>query len=141
MTVVSLITTVLQEHVLVYTFFYLFGEIYCNNLFYLLLACSCNTVGTSDGTDTCADDTGVCTCAVGFTGDKCDSCDTDYYGVPTVSCTACTCSARGTTECDSVDGTCTCDTGYTGATCDSCDVAYYDDSTTNLCEGNDLDQT
>ena len=100
------------------------------------IGCGCNSVGVSNSE--CADNTGTCTCSSGFTGDKCDMCDTNYYGVATTSCTACTCSTRGTSLCDSITGACTCNVGYTGVTCDSCDTGYYDDTTSNACERKNL---
>ena len=46
-----------------------------------MVACDCNTGGTSGNLASCSS-AGVCTCAPGYVGDKCDACDTStYYNV------------------------------------------------------------
>ena len=40
------------------------------------LACGCYTEGSSNSS---CNSTGQCTCETGYTGDKCDSCESEYY--------------------------------------------------------------
>ena len=40
------------------------------------LACGCNLDGSAN--DSCSL-SGICTCKTCYTGDKCDSCESDYY--------------------------------------------------------------
>ena len=42
------------------------------------LDCECDSNGS---TLTQCDLTGICSCYPGYTGDKCDSCESDYYRV------------------------------------------------------------
>ena len=66
------------------------------NQSHLVVDCACSLVGSlnSDGslcstTDPCPCDTnGICSCEKGHTGDKCDDCESGYYGTDgSSSCT------------------------------------------------------
>ncbi len=67
---------------------------------------------------------GVCLCAPGFAGTKCDSCAPDYYGYPV--CKYCSpaksCSSHGTCT---TTGDCVCTAGFAGTKCDSCAPGHY----------------
>ena len=43
--------------------------------YYFCLECGCD----SDGSSSSSCISGNCTCKTGYTGDKCDSCESDYY--------------------------------------------------------------
>ena len=62
-------------------------------------------------------------CPIGFTGKKCEECDTGYYGP---ECTQCNCGTHATCQ-DGVngDGSCQCLKGWIGDHCDRCDSGYY----------------
>ena len=51
------------------------------SLMCLFTDCSCNTIGTSEGSTSCSDTSGDCYCAEssGYTGLKCDDCLSGYY--------------------------------------------------------------
>ncbi len=100
---------------------------------------SCNT-GSCSGHGLCQDDTGqvVCTCNLGYTGDRCDTCASGYNLDNRGNCTAevnCSnsdpCGAHG--EC--IDGDtgsyCNCEDGYTGSDCSECIDGYHTDG--DLC--------
>ena len=55
-----------------------------NNIF-LWTDCSCNTAGTTSGSSECADTSGDCTCATGYSGQMCDSCISGWYWTSTAS--------------------------------------------------------
>lgn len=84
---------------------------------------TCNVVGGNP----------VCTCATGYTGATCDTCNTAANYVPSnVTTGACilnpcldqTCSGHGTCSQSASDtAQCACATGYTGTLCASCDTA------------------
>ena len=94
------------------------------------------TASTCSGHGTCAldtDDAPVCTCATGYTGAACATCDSAIdYIASTLVLGACilnpcptvgACSGHG--ACLVVDdaASCTCTTGYTGTLCAACDTA------------------
>lgn len=67
---------------------------------------------------------GTCTCKLGFTGKKCDSCAAGYVGFPNCApdpCAGQTCNGQGT--CDPVTGACKCKPGFVGSTCGNCKFA------------------
>ena len=91
---------------------------------------------TCNGHGQCSDDTGaiVCTCNVGYAGERCESCDTEngwYLSEDETSCItdACAeaCDAEAHRVCETSSGECICDNGY-------CDIfgECVADGTTNL---------
>ena len=52
---------------------------------YSFLDCSCNTVGTTSSSSECADTSGDCTCATGYSGQMCSSCISGWYWTSTAS--------------------------------------------------------
>merc|ERR1711974_36786 len=73
---------------------------------------SCNSVGK-------------CYCKAGYTGSKCESCQSGYYRSGN-QCQPCNCNynGRSSISCNSV-GKCYCKTGYNGRKCESCETRYY----------------
>ena len=108
-------------------------------------ACDCSSSGASS---TSCTSSGVCTCKSNFSGTKCTSCNSSYYGYPNCNCKsliyywnvflineifnidkislACNCDVSGSssTSCSS-SGVCSCKTGYTGEKCSSCLPGYH----------------
>ncbi|XP_038046618.1 laminin subunit gamma-1-like isoform X2 [Patiria miniata] len=90
------------------------------------------------------DDTGVCAdCAVGHSGDYCQTCVTGYYGVPTNTltnngqCLPCFCNLSPG-DCNTITGEClNCAGNTTGHTCDICDFGYW--GTIDNCQACDCD--
>ena len=83
----------------------------------------------------CTATTGTCTCNTGYMGDKCDTCDVNYYDVSGV-CSSCGCNSVGSNgmECADTTGICECNAGHTGDKCDTCDTNYYSaDPTSTAC--------
>lgn len=73
----------------------------------------------------CDENSGRCRCDDGFTGTRCDRCQTGHRAYPECyqveSCPE-QCSTNGV--CDDRSGTCECDRGFTGPSCDGCDDGY-----------------
>ncbi|PKN47327.1 MAG: hypothetical protein CVU59_03220 [Deltaproteobacteria bacterium HGW-Deltaproteobacteria-17] len=93
---------------------------------------------TCSGHGTCgldAADATVCTCATGYVGAACDTCDTanDYIASTVVPGTCIlnpcpavgACSGNGSCVVVADAASCTCDTGYAGLLCASCDTANH----------------
>ena len=58
--------------------------------FNILLACICNSIGSTKADDTacankCCNDDGSCKCSDGYSGDDCNTCDSGYYVSATVN--------------------------------------------------------
>ncbi|CAD6189781.1 unnamed protein product [Caenorhabditis auriculariae] len=80
--------------------------------------CGCDVTG-SEGVS-CHLVTGQCVCKPGVTGQKCDQCLPNYYGLDAEGCTQCEpCPAPGQV-CDPVDGSCVCPPNTVGEMCENC---------------------
>ncbi|CAH1795786.1 unnamed protein product, partial [Owenia fusiformis] len=82
-------------------------------------------------------------CNPGYTGDKCDSCDTFYWGDPHVldtgTCTQCNCSGN-TNDCNSTTGEClNCAHNTTGFYCEHCEDGTFGNAATQHCNACDCD--
>lgn len=83
----------------------------------------------------------ICHCQTGYTGERCDRCDENYFGEPTFpggECTACNCS--GNTDisqsgnCDSKTGECLkCLYNTDGPNCEVCKPGYYGNASEHSC--------
>jgi hypothetical protein len=92
----------------------------------------CQGAATCNNHGTCSDSSGsiVCTCDIGYTGDRCEDCLPGYHDdgsgncVHNETCQDDTCNNHGT--CDDSSGTavCTCDAAYTGTFCAECASGY-----------------
>lgn len=92
-------------------------------------ACVDNDVGcSSDGTLSCDKTSCFCDSVRYIAGEKCDTCQDEYYdsngGIGTLSCTSCSCSvtngAATSKVCDKTTGQCPCKSNVGGRTCSSC---------------------
>ncbi|XP_022099297.1 laminin subunit beta-1-like [Acanthaster planci] len=95
--------------------------------------------------DTCYIDqtiqTVVCICEEGYTGIRCDQCDNNYYGYPSVpggSCNLCNCNGNTNPltpgNCDATTGECLrCLYNTAGFNCDVCAPNYYGDALLRTC--------
>lgn len=83
---------------------------------------NCDLKGTVD--EICDKVTGVCLCAEGYGGPRCDQCLPTYYNYP--DCVQCNCSTVGSTQmvCDQ-NGKCPCMTSFAGKQCTQCSAGYY----------------
>lgn len=70
-----------------------------------LQTCGCSVTGSVKSQ--CNPKTGICTCRLGYEGEKCNRCSHGYYGYP--KCRRCSCNPAGTVKsaCDSL-GICQC---------------------------------
>uniref|UniRef100_A0A8C5LLU5 Laminin subunit alpha-1 n=1 Tax=Jaculus jaculus TaxID=51337 RepID=A0A8C5LLU5_JACJA len=88
-------------------------------------ACDCHENGSLS--DLCHLETGFCDCKPYVTGQQCDRCLPDYYGLDSgLGCKPCNCSPAGSMsdECTD-DGQCYCIPGVTGKKCDRCSHGFY----------------
>merc|ERR1712008_404264 len=72
--------------------------------------------------------TGKCLCNIGYTKDKCDLCENNYY-LSNDQCNPCNCNKEGITDdtigsCDA-SGKCKCKPNFQGKTCEDCADEYY----------------
>lgn len=86
--------------------------------------CDCNQMGSR--TQEC-DARGVCACKEGVTGDKCDRCLPNFYGLSPHGCKACECSVAGSLENrpECVEGRCRCKENVQGDNCHVCKKGYF----------------
>ncbi|RKP26020.1 hypothetical protein SYNPS1DRAFT_28263 [Syncephalis pseudoplumigaleata] len=83
--------------------------------------CQCDKLGSLGSS--CEKETGQCQCRPGFTGQRCDQCESGAGIFP--SCSAgCDCSEQGMLKCFSKLNVCQCREGYTGTKCDQCADGY-----------------
>jgi len=78
--------------------------------------CECNIHGRVD--NNCDMDSGKCTCKSNYKGDKCDTCETGFFGQ---QCEACNCNDGGSlnTECNLENGKCNCKANFMGDKCET----------------------
>ena len=118
----------------------------------IVSACECSSSGS---TSTSCTSNGICSCKSNFSGTKCSTCDSTYYGYPNCYSKlynnsykskyidycllnpflACNCDIFGSssTSCSS-SGECNCKTGYTGQKCSSCLLGYYKSGSNCYCK-------
>ena len=76
--------------------------------------CNCDPVGSES--ESCNEFDGQCKCRPGFGGRRCDQCEENHYGDPTVECFPCDCNPAGSTsyQCNPQTGKCDCLEGEQG---------------------------
>ncbi|KFD63486.1 hypothetical protein M514_06434 [Trichuris suis] len=109
---------------------------HCKNGFWSLdqdnpdgcIQCSCHLLGTVNN-EGCDKHTGECTCKRLVTGDNCDRCLEEHYGLSDEpdGCKPCDCDVGGAYDnmCDSRNGQCRCRSHFTGRRCDNPDSGYF----------------
>ncbi|KAK6747437.1 hypothetical protein RB195_000562 [Necator americanus] len=92
------------------------------------IACTCHLLGTYNN-EGCDKTTGFCTCKRLVTGENCDQCLPEHYGLSedVDGCKPCECDIGGSlnNQCDLVTGQCVCREGFSGRRCDTADSSYY----------------
>lgn len=96
--------------------------------FVIIIACTCNTLGTIDNQG-CNMLTGECTCKRYVTARDCNQCLPEYWGLSEDrdGCKPCDCDPGGSYEnsCDVVTGQCRCRPHVSGRTCNQPEQSYY----------------
>ncbi|XP_071494817.1 LOW QUALITY PROTEIN: usherin-like [Diadema antillarum] len=92
--------------------------------------CECDQAGTVNGSITCHQETGLCTCKANVIGDKCDRCNYGFYNLAAsnlLGCQPCGCNAFGSASvyCNPEGGQCQCMLSTEGRTCDECRDGFY----------------
>ncbi|KRX90388.1 Laminin subunit beta-1 [Trichinella pseudospiralis] len=91
-------------------------------------ACTCNLLGTVNN-EGCDKRTGECTCKRLVTGDNCDRCLLEHYGLSEQldGCKPCDCDIGGAYDnsCDVMNGQCRCRAHFSGRRCDIPESGYY----------------
>ncbi|XP_071962430.1 usherin-like isoform X2 [Antedon mediterranea] len=94
-------------------------------------SCACNPSGTVGGSLTCDSQSGQCLCKTYTTGQTCNACNENYWGLDASNidgCEPCGCDSTGTQltgsnspgGCDQNSGQCTCILNRYGRRCDQC---------------------
>ncbi|XP_041346827.1 usherin-like, partial [Gigantopelta aegis] len=91
---------------------------------------------SSDGSESCNNETGSCNCYPNVNGTTCDSCSVLHYNITSGrGCEPCLCSSKGTMntnlQCNVTSGKCGCKTNVTGRQCDECKDDYWNLESTN----------
>uniref|UniRef100_A0AC35F6W6 Laminin subunit beta-1 n=1 Tax=Panagrolaimus sp. PS1159 TaxID=55785 RepID=A0AC35F6W6_9BILA len=90
--------------------------------------CSCNLLGTWNN-EGCNKNDGTCLCKRLVTGENCDQCLPEHYGLSEdpEGCKPCDCFPGGSldNQCDILTGTCKCRPHFSGRRCDTTDSSYY----------------
>ncbi|XP_041368762.1 hepatocyte growth factor receptor-like isoform X2 [Gigantopelta aegis] len=91
---------------------------------------------SSDGSESCNNETGSCNCYPNVTGNTCDRCSPLHYNITSGrGCESCLCSSKGTVkknlQCNVTSGKCDCKTNVTGRQCDECKDDYWNLESTN----------
>ncbi|VDN04221.1 unnamed protein product [Thelazia callipaeda] len=90
--------------------------------------CSCNLFGSFNN-EGCNKKTGECLCKRLVTGDACDMCLPEHYGLgdDPNGCKPCDCDLGGSVDnnCDIITGQCTCKENFVGRRCEAAESAYY----------------
>ncbi|VDN83513.1 unnamed protein product [Brugia pahangi] len=109
---------------------------HCKNGFWKLTAddpngcrpCSCDLLGSFNN-EGCNKQTGECLCKQLVTGDACDKCLPEHYGLSDdlYGCKPCDCDLGGSVDnhCDVITGQCKCRRNFSGRRCDTAESAYY----------------
>uniref|UniRef100_A0A915C6Q9 Laminin subunit beta-1 n=2 Tax=Parascaris TaxID=6254 RepID=A0A915C6Q9_PARUN len=91
-------------------------------------ACKCHLLGTFNN-EGCNKRTGECLCKRLVTGENCDRCLPEHYGLSEEpdGCRACDCDIGGAVDnyCDVISGQCKCRAHFSGRRCDTADSSYY----------------
>ncbi|CAJ0952788.1 unnamed protein product, partial [Mesorhabditis belari] len=92
------------------------------------IPCSCNLQGTYNN-EGCDKYTGKCTCKRLVTGENCNQCLPEHYGLSddVDGCKACDCDIGGSMDntCDITTGQCECRDGFSGRRCDKADNSRF----------------
>ncbi|EFP07181.1 hypothetical protein CRE_13469 [Caenorhabditis remanei] len=92
------------------------------------VACTCNLLGTYNN-EGCDKYTGLCTCKRLVTGENCDQCLPEHYGLSehVDGCKACDCDIGGSYDntCEVSTGQCKCREGFSGRRCETADSSFY----------------
>ncbi|KJH49213.1 laminin EGF-like protein [Dictyocaulus viviparus] len=90
--------------------------------------CHCHLLGTFNN-EGCDKTTGNCTCKRLVTGENCDQCLPEHYGLSenVDGCQPCDCDIGGSINnvCDFVTGQCVCREGFSGRRCDTAESSFY----------------
>ncbi|KAK2854220.1 hypothetical protein Q5P01_006881 [Channa striata] len=112
--------------------------------------CNCNTAGTVNSSEACAQVGGQCRCKAAVAGRRCADCLPGWYDLKAANpngCIRCNCSDVGVistatgavSDCDQDTGQCQCKPHVTGLSCDRCDFGYWNLSHPDGCVPCDCD--
>uniref|UniRef100_A0A0K0EAE9 Laminin subunit beta-1 n=1 Tax=Strongyloides stercoralis TaxID=6248 RepID=A0A0K0EAE9_STRER len=91
-------------------------------------ACTCHTLGTINN-EGCDKVTGECTCKRLVTGENCDQCLPEHYGLSDnpEGCSPCDCDIGGSldNQCDILTGQCKCRPHFTGRRCNITESSFF----------------
>ncbi|VDK43423.1 unnamed protein product [Anisakis simplex] len=91
-------------------------------------ACTCHLLGTYNN-EGCNKRTGECLCKRLVTGENCDRCLPEHYGLSEEAdgCRRCDCDLGGAFDnnCDIISGQCQCRQHFSGRRCDTADSSYF----------------
>eukprot|EP00117_Sycon_ciliatum_P036005 scpid10314/ scgid5305/ Laminin subunit beta-3; Epiligrin subunit bata; Kalinin B1 chain; Kalinin subunit beta; Laminin B1k chain; Laminin-5 subunit beta; Nicein subunit beta len=87
-------------------------------------ACGCSTSAGADGL--ACSPMGMCTCRLGYRGQRCENCSSGYHRDVVGQCVRCNCGLGVVNqECEGRTGACKCRVGVTGLKCDTCIAGHY----------------